>query len=172
VPSVVPILGPIPLPCGTRCCTLSLSGRAPANSPTQLARLYHLNGRLEDESSRRCYAVQSGLRSCTLMGTHGLELHSALIILTQGQCRSLASGLGGGGQQPTGSPGLSTTSRRSQRCAAAARTLAFTQCRPGFTPGCLAIALTAVCARGRCNGDGTRPVWLVLKETLDPTMSV
>ena len=25
---------------------------------------------------------------------------------------------------------------------------------------------------GRCNGDGTSPVWLVLKEALDATMSV
>ena len=62
-------------------------------------------------------------RSCMRVGHRP---RAALIILTQGQCLSLASGfgLGGGGQHPTGSPGLSTTSRRSQRCAADAQTLA------------------------------------------------
>jgi len=35
VPSVFPILGPTLLLCGTRYGTLSLSGHAPAHSPTQ-----------------------------------------------------------------------------------------------------------------------------------------
>ena len=60
-------------------------------------------------------------RSCTLMGARGPSTSSCTHNSDPGPVPLPGFGLGDGGQHPTGSPGLSTTSRRSQRCAAGAR---------------------------------------------------
>ena len=60
-------------------------------------------------------------RSYTLMDARGPSTSSCTHNPDPGLVPLPGFGLGGGGQDPTGSPGLSTTSRRSQRCTAAAR---------------------------------------------------
>ena len=87
-------------------------------------------------------------RSCTLMGARGPSTSSCTHNSDPGPVPLPGFGLGDGGQHPTGSPGLTTTSRRSQRCAAAAREPS--PLRPHTVcPGARAIALTAACARCR-----------------------
>ena len=68
-------------------------------------------------------------RSCTLMGARGPSTSSCTHNSDPGPVPLPGFGLGGGGQHPTGSPGLSTTSRQSQRCAAAAQTPALSPSR-------------------------------------------